>query len=191
LTKACDILQLVHLRAAETDAELAEAIAGGDPAAETALYERYVARVRYIALRRLQSKELAEDACNETFVRAIAAIRNNRLRAAESVASFLLQTTRYVVLEMLRQQRPGHTAINEDDPRLVTLPEEPVDDATVSAVRATLGELGERDRRFLRMYYFDELPGAEIARRLGISEDRVRLIKSRALQRFKRAYREP
>ena len=176
-------------RAAETDGELAEAIARGDAAAETALYERFAVRVRYVAQRQLRSRDLARDACNETFARSIAAIRGGRLRSAESVASFLLQTARYVVLEMMRQQRPGHVPLQDhDEERLAAPTPEEVDEPALAAVRAAIRDLAPRDRSFLRMYYYDELPKDEIARRLGISEERVRLIKSRALHRFRRVY---
>ena len=52
----------------------------------------------------------------------------------------------------------------------------------------TAAKLNERDRTFLRMYYYEELPKPEIARVLGIKEERLRLIKSRALKRFAEIY---
>ena len=47
-------------------------------------------------------------------------------------------------------------------------------------------QIGERD--FVRLYFFEELPKAEISERLGIHSDRVRLVKSRALKSFRDAY---
>ncbi len=52
----------------------------------------------------------------------------------------------------------------------------------------TLKRLKPREREFLRLYYHEELPKEEIARRIGIREDRVRLIKSRALKSFREIY---
>jgi RNA polymerase sigma factor (sigma-70 family) len=48
--------------------------------------------------------------------------------------------------------------------------------------------LKPRERQFLRMYYYEELPKEEIARALGIKEERLRLIKSRALKSFRGIY---
>ena len=67
--------------------------------------------------------------------------------------------------------------------------EEP-DRDVLHAVRETIREMTPRDRSFLRMYYYDELSKSDIATRLGIDPERVRLIKSRALQRFRRAFAE-
>ena len=38
------------------------------------------------------------------------------------------------------------------------------------------------------MYYYEELPLPEIAVALGIKQERLRLIKSRALQKFRKIY---
>ena len=55
-------------------------------------------------------------------------------------------------------------------------------------ILATAAQLKERDREFLRMYYYEELSKEEIAQSLGIKEERLRLIKSRALKRFQEIY---
>lgn len=173
--------------AAPSDADLAVAIARGELAAEAMLYARFSARVLYFARRELHSRELAEEARNETFLRVIEAIRAGRLRSAASLASFVLQTARHVIQETIRQRRRA-AELDADD----LWPMDPVADAVdpnvVEAVRDVLRDLSARDRAFLRMYYYDELDKEEIAKRLGIAPERVRLIKSRALHRFRRAF---
>ena len=61
---------------------------------------------------------------------------------------------------------------------------------TSRALEQAARQLKPREQQFLRMYYYEELPKEEIARRLGINEDRVRLIKSRALQSFREIYKK-
>lgn len=173
-----------------SDGELAQAIARGDHAAETVLYERFASRVLFLARRELHSRELAEDARSETFLRTLTSLRQGRLRTPDSLASFVLQTTRYVVYEMRRQQRPGHAPLADGEADRLAAPRAAeIDPAIVDAVQDAVRELTPRDRSFLRMCYYDELPKDEIARRLGIDGERVRLVKSRALQRFRRAYK--
>ncbi len=48
--------------------------------------------------------------------------------------------------------------------------------------------LKPREQAFLRYFYYDELPKEEISLRLGIPEERLRLIKSRALKSFREIY---
>jgi DNA-directed RNA polymerase specialized sigma24 family protein len=57
-----------------------------------------------------------------------------------------------------------------------------------SAIKRTIARLKPRERDLLRLYYCEELPRNEIARRTGIAEERVRLMKSRALKYFREIY---
>lgn len=177
-----------HGPAAPSDASLAEAIARGEQAAEAELFERFAPRVFFLARRELRSHDLAEDARSETFLRAIQAIRQGHLRSPDALGSFLLQTTRHVIYEMLRQRRRAPDSLDEQQANDVPVPApDTLDPEVEEAVRETLRDLSARDRMFLKLHFDDELPKAEIGRRLGIDPERVRLIKSRALERFRHA----
>jgi RNA polymerase sigma factor (sigma-70 family) len=65
-----------------------------------------------------------------------------------------------------------------------------LDQEASRSIEEVAKQLKPREREFLRMYYYDELPKQEIARALGIKEERLRLIKSRALQKFREIYRK-
>ena len=65
--------------------------------------------------------------------------------------------------------------------------EEPAD----TAVAETLSRLSDRDARMLRLFYLEELPQREIARRLGIPEGTVKSRLSVARDRFRAAYPQP
>jgi len=169
-----------------SDGEIARGIASGDAEAEAALYERFAGRVHCVARRELRSADLADDARSETFVRVLEALRQKRLRSEEALAGFVLQTARHVVYEMMRKRtRDAAIAADVDASDLEAPP--PLAPEVAQAVRGILRELSPRDRTFIRLYYYDELPKDEIATRLGIAPARLRLVKSRSLQRFRRA----
>ena len=56
------------------------------------------------------------------------------------------------------------------------------------AIELVISRLKPRERAFLRLFYYDELPKEEISRRLAVPEERLRLIKSRALKSFREMY---
>ena len=58
-----------------------------------------------------------------------------------------------------------------------------VDHTIKRAIDLVMRRLKPREQACLRFYYYDELSKPEISRRLGLPEERLRLIKSRALQR--------
>jgi len=170
------------------DSRLLDEIRRRNPAAEAELYERFSTRVLYLARRRLGSRDRAEDVRAETFLRVFHAIHQDRLRAPEALASFIVQTAHNVIREWLREHwRDGRLS-----QQLHTVSEAPgpteLRPGVARALEETVAGLGDRERAFLRMYYYEELPAAEIARRLGVKEERVRLVKSRTLQRLRDAY---
>jgi RNA polymerase sigma-70 factor (ECF subfamily) len=172
--------------------ELVARIRQGDADAEAALYEKFYARVFFMALSETHSKEDAEDARAETFLRVIQALRQGKLRAADSLPAFIVGVMLNVIRELLRQKYRVDSL--EDYAYDVagegSLETSLLDAETGRALAEAEQELKPRERQFLRMYYYDELPKEEIARKLGIPEERVRLIKSRTLQRFREIYRK-
>lgn len=87
------------------DVDLVASIQSGHSGAEAALYEKYAARVYYLALRESRLPHDAEDVRAETFLRVIQAIRGNHVRSAESLGSFILGTTRNVLHELFQRRR--------------------------------------------------------------------------------------
>jgi RNA polymerase sigma-70 factor, ECF subfamily len=173
-----------------SDADLMESVRHGDEPAEAALYERYSKRVYYLALKELRSREDSEDAQTETFLRVLQAIRGDRVRSHEALASFILGTAHNVIREIARKR--GRT--EQFDEQEVEPFETPsidaafLDEHVKQTIERVTRRLKPREQAFLRMYYYEELSNVEIARELGIKEERLRLIKSRALKSFKEIY---
>jgi RNA polymerase sigma-70 factor (ECF subfamily) len=171
------------------EAELVAKIQSGQTEAETKLYDKYSARVYYLALRQTRSPQNAEDVRAETFIRVLQAIRGNHLRSASSVAAFILATTRNVLHEFMRQcQAEGADQSRTPEASVPSHEHLLLDSDVRSAIEQTIARLKPRERQLLRLYYYEELPRNEIARRIGVAEERVRLVKSRALRHFREIY---
>ena len=167
---------------------MVEAIQRGQTAAEAALYEKYAARVYYLALSELRAPADAEDVRAETFLRVIPAIRAGRLRSPEALASFILGTAANVIRELARKGRRAEPVSDQELEQLRRAESPPPDADTRRAIEQVIGRLKPREQAFLRMYYYEERSKEEISERLGIKEDRMRLIKSRALKSFREIY---
>ena len=172
------------------DSDLATNVRQGDATAEATLYEKFSARIYFLALSELHSREDAEDVRAETFIRVIQALRQRKLRKPESLGSFVVGIALNVIRE-LRRQRFGTESLEDSELGVAdeASPEKAFLDQEVNnSLAETVKHLKPREREFLRMYYYEELPLPEIARALGIKQERLRLIKSRALQRFRKIY---
>lgn len=174
------------------DADLVRKIGDGETVAEEFLYEKFSSRIYFLALSELHSKDDAEDVRAETFLRVIQALRAGKLRSAESLPSFIVGFALNIIREHIRQKYRAdsledyeHEIASDGSMEKVFL-----DAETGRALAAAARKLKPRERQFLRMYYFEELSKEEISIKLGIKEERLRLIKSRTLQSFREIYKK-
>jgi RNA polymerase sigma factor (sigma-70 family) len=172
------------------DSDLVIRVGRGDKFAEDQIYRKYSDRLYFLALSELHSHEDAEDVRSETFIRVIHAVRQGKLRKPESLGSFIVGIALNVIRE-LRRQKFGVESLDDNDEHVAAeaSPEEAfLDQEVKSSIAETVKHLRPREQEFLRLYYYEELPLPAIAAALEIKQERLRLIKSRALQRFRKIY---
>ena len=175
-----------------TNQEIVTRIQQGEAEAEAVLYEQFAARVYFTALSETHSREDAEDARAETFLRVIQALRADKLRNADALPSFIVGITLNVIRELVRQKYRADSLedYEYDIAGDGSLEQALLDEETGRALQELARQLKPREQQFLRLYYYEELPQPEIAARLGIKEERLRLIKSRALASFRALYQK-
>jgi len=172
---------------APSDTDLVVKIQTGQADSEAVLYQRYSAKVYYLALRNTKSPQDAEDVRAETFLRVLQAIRSNRIQSAAALPGFILGVTRNVLRELYARRLQTGNVISPEESELAAPSHERLflDQEIQQAVDRTIARLKPRERAVLRMHFYDELPTEEIARRTAIAPERVRLVKSRALKHFR------
>jgi RNA polymerase sigma-70 factor (ECF subfamily) len=172
------------------DVQFVADIQSGRTEAEAELFEKYSARVYYLALREARSPQDAEDVRAETFLRVLQAIRANQVRSAAALPAFILGTARNVLHELFLRRRQAGQA-TEPEAAGLSIPSHEklfLDSEVQRAIEQVIVRLKPRERDLLRMLFYDELPAEEIAQRSGIARERIRLVKSRALKRFRESY---
>lgn len=169
------------------DADLVADIQSGQVDSEARLYEKYSARVYYLALRGSHSTHDAEDVRAETFLRVFQAIRGRHIRSATALPAFILGVTRNVLNELYARRRQGGESVAPEAAGLTAPSHEHLflDQEVRAAVEDTINRLKPRERAVLRLHFYEELPTEEIARLVGIAPARVRLVKSRAMKHFR------
>jgi RNA polymerase sigma factor (sigma-70 family) len=174
------------------DAELVEGIQQGQAKAETALYERYSARVYYLALSELRSPAEAEAVRAETFQQALRALRQGQPPPA-SLASFIWETTCRALHRRLPPARqPGQTAHPATEPTWTPTSDHPfLDLGTKRAIVQLLPRLRPWEQALLYLSYAEGWAAEEIAWHLGIEAGRGRPVRSQALANFRDLYERP
>lgn len=155
-----------------------------------------IARLRtgleFMVRRALGASAGAEDAVQEVLTRALAALKDGRLKDRTKLGAFVASIARHVMADVLRA-RGRVIALDElpssvqprtiDDPLAVLIQE-----SERAQVRAALRKLAYKDREILRLCYFEGLTPSELAQRLGEPAARIRKRKSRALERLRRVF---
>jgi RNA polymerase sigma-70 factor (ECF subfamily) len=165
-----------------TEAELIARARGGDEDAFAALYQRWLPAVRRFLRDLLRDQLLADEAAQETFVRAF--VRIEGLRDRERALPWLLGIARLVSLEARREARGPVTAVGlavSGDGEVALSPEDLLASREAGrAVEAALCQLGEDRRAVLLLRADHGLSCAEIAELMGFSVAKVKVEVHRA-----------
>lgn len=167
-----------------TDTELVR-LAQADRQAFGLLYDRYVERVYRYCYRRLSSREAAEDATSQVFIRAMTAIGSHR--DGTSFPAWLFTIAERVVIDVWRRQRPQVSIddVPERTDRDPT-PEEAVLVAEDRAeLRSLLHHLPDDQRRAIELRLAD-LTGPEVAHVMGRPPGAVKMLQFRAITTLRR-----
>lgn len=161
----------------------------GDGNAFTQLVETYQKPVYNLCYRMLHNAEDAEDAAQETFLRAYKNMR--RYDPNRPFSTWLLSIAAHYCIDQIRKRRM--TVVGIEDLPVPDLPDGSPGPETLTGrseeqrrIRDLLDTLDETDRAAVVMYYWYEFSYAEISEALGLTQS---AIKSR-LHRARRAMAE-
>jgi RNA polymerase sigma factor (sigma-70 family) len=168
------------------DAGELEAFRRREPGAVRALYREYGRLVYAVAHRVLGRHDLAEDAVQQTFVRAWQAA--DRFDVDRDPASWLATIARRTAIDIHRREarRPATALddVNASDPPVVTLPPDLGTLDAVWRVRRAIDELPADEASVVRMQHLDGLTHSEIADKLGVALGTVKSRSHRAHQKL-------
>ena len=165
------------------DLELIQTALAGGPQDFEFLVRRYGLRVYAVTFAVLGSRAEAEDAAQDTFLKAYR--QRGRLREPERFASWLLAIARHQALDHLRRRRfvplPDDAADRLADESAVR-PDEQLDAAENHArLRSVLATLPERHRLALTLRYLEGHDCRTIENAMALSNGALRGILGRAL----------
>ena len=171
------------------DAELVELAQGGDAGAFSELFQRHRSSVAAICSQRLRHPSDVDDVVQESFARALGRLQQLkdpalfgpwvRSIAVRACTDHHRASSRVIVLDDDGSHEVADTAPRPDE--MVELHEHS------AAVRNTLAELGERDRRALWLRHVADAPVAAVATDLGLTEGSTRVLLTRARHRLRAA----
>lgn len=166
---------------------------GRDAEALGEIYRHYVRRVFGLCLHILDSRERAEDATSEVFLKLQRSIK--RYDGSIPFPSWLLRVAGNQCIDILRRQRRRGQLILEGENEATLLEAPSAEPSPLSAlmskeerarVRDAIAKLPDSFRLPLVLRYDSELSYDEIARQLGLQRNNVAILIFRAKQELRR-----
>lgn len=152
----------------------------GDPEAVRAFYEEFGRAVFAVALRALGDRGLAEEALQQTFLRAWQA--SSRFDPDRDPAPWLYAIARRVAIDIHRRER-RHTAVDEQ-PEIAVLPASFESIWELWEVRLCLDRLPAEERAVMRAIHYLGLTHREAAELLAVPIGTVKSRSHRAHRRL-------
>jgi RNA polymerase sigma-70 factor (ECF subfamily) len=151
----------------------------GDSSAFAALVNRYKDMVFTLSLKMVKSREEAEEAAQDTFVKAYRSL--NRFKAESKFSTWLYKVAYNTCLDRLKKQNRAQplTAIDEYTEHEVVSLSNAVDSLEEKErqqlIQSCLNLLEGEDSFLLTLFYFEEQSVKEIAKIMGINDNYVKI----------------
>lgn len=168
------------------DARVRKRFREGDPDAVREVYGAYGRLVYAIAHRILNDRGLAEEATQQTFLKAWRAAGS--IEAGRELGPWLATIARRVAIDVYRRESlraaGSLDGVSPDHPALMAPPPSAEDIYDVWEVRRAVAALPGEEREVIRLQHFEGLTHAQIATRLAVPVGTVKSRSFRAHQRL-------
>ena len=163
---------------AMTDHELVELYETGNDSAFDILLGRHQAYIYSYILFLVKDSDVANDFFQETFSRAIVAIRSHKYQTSGKFSAWLMRIAHNLVIDKSRESETTCTVReNQVKPKVLnslslseaTREDEIIDHQKRESVRKLLDYLPEPQREVIMMRFYDDLSFKEIAEKTGVS----------------------
>jgi len=166
-------------------ADVSAGFGRGEPDAVRAVYRDYGGLVFTVAHRTLGRRDLAEEATQQTFLKAWRAAAS--FDPSRELGPWLVTIARRTAIDIHRREARRSTTPLDDvapaDPNVVELPVGVERSLEIAEVRAAVDSLPPDEREIVRLAHLEELTHSEIAERLGVP---VGTVKSRSFRAHRR-----
>jgi RNA polymerase sigma-70 factor, ECF subfamily len=168
-----------------TDAALVQRVLEGDVGAYAALLDRHAPVCLRYATRMLGNREDAEDAAQEAFVRAYAALGRYEGRTAFRTWLFAILINRCRTVALHRSRRERRVAFDEDAVARAAVGDPTVATDLREEIQRAIGLLDPEHREAFLLKHVEELSYEEISEATGVGVSALKMRVKRACARLR------
>ena len=168
------VRKLAYRETKALETELLDLVLSGDIGSFGKLCDRYYNSITAIAYSVLTDHHLAEDAAQETFLRALKNLK--KLKSKEKFGPWLAQIFRNVAKDMVKKKLRGIGTEN-----VLPLADVSNNEQENQAVKQAIGRLSLSERELIVLRYYNNMSHEQMSSVLGLSKAAInnRLVRSR------------
>lgn len=157
----------------------------GDKEAFGEIYKEYQKRIYRYCKVNIYRDDLAQDLCQETFIRAWKALPAFEQRKDGTFQAFLFRIARNLIIDLSRKKKEftleeyAELETDEDFTDKIDKKDE------LKKVKTALSKLEDKDRQIIILRYFEEMSHKDCAKVIGIKEGALRVRTMRVLKKMK------
>lgn len=165
--------------------DLIEKIKEGDKNAFEEIYKKYLQKIYRYCSFQVKDKVLAEDICQETFVKAYKSIKKFKLKENWSLQAYLFTIARNLVIDNSRKKKAVPIDKYEFLESKENLFEEITRQENTVKIKKALMQLEETERQIVILKYFEDMGSKEIAEILNMKDGAIRVRVHRIMDKLK------
>jgi RNA polymerase sigma-70 factor, ECF subfamily len=157
----------------------------GDKNAYGELYKQYYVRIYRYCRINMYNQPIADDVCQEVFIRAWKALPRFSLKDGGTFQAFLFRIARNLIIDLSRKKKEISIEqvekISKDDNLIEGIARK----EDIEKVRKALAKLSDIDRQIIILRYFEDMSHSEVAKVINIREGALRVRTIRLLKKLK------
>ena len=167
-----------------TDIELIRQVLHEDDArAFSVLMQRYSSQVYSSALRLMKDDDEAQEVTQLAFIQAYRKMDTWR---GENFGAWVSIIANHIALRLLEKEKRRQTVPLDENTDLPTENYDEQKEQRIQSLEKAVAQLPEQDRLIIEEHYYNNVPLAEIARRLGQTENNIKVRLFRIRERLKK-----
>lgn len=172
----------------EEDKQLIELAKKGNKEAFGKIYTKYFQKIYRYCKFNTSSEQLAQDICQESFVKAYKKLSSFTTDGQWSIQAFLFAITRNLIIDNSRKKKEANIEDFENLEGTYDIYEQFEKQDNIKKVRYALSKLNEEDRQIIILRYFEDMSSFEVAKILDINDGALRVRTHRVIQKLKDIY---
>ncbi len=149
------------------------------------IYDQYIDKIYRFTFLKVNSHEIAQDLCSETFLRTWEKFKQGKGNPIENPGAFLYQTARNLVIDHYREK--GKAQVVSAELTSIIDPREDLEEGAIFSfdlhiIKTALTELKDDYQNVIIWHYLDDLSIPEVSKLLDRSEEATRVLLHRALK---------